>query len=103
MAGAVCVRRAGLSPRPRLSGFGGAPFPLAPAPRAVSAGAAYVSRLSGGRHVRSAVAAQPASPGGRGEPFCGRKRRQPTVGGAAGESESGGSIRLPAERPARRA
>lgn len=80
MARAVRVRQAGLPPPPRLSGAGGAPFPLAPAPRAVSVGAAYVSSLSGGRHVRSAVAAQPPFPGGRGEPFCGRTRRQPTPG-----------------------
>lgn len=84
MAGAVRVLRAGLPPRPCLSGAGGAPFPLAPAPRAVSVGAAYVSRLSGGRHVRSAVAAQPASPGGGGEPFGGRTRGQPTALGCGG-------------------
>lgn len=35
--------------------------------RSASFGAAYVSRPSGGRHVRSVVAAQPASSGGGGE------------------------------------
>lgn len=54
---------------------GGAPLSLAPArPGAASSGAAYVSRPSGGRHVRSAAAAaaRPASSGGGGE----RSRRE---------------------------
>lgn len=63
--------------------------------------AAYVSRLIGGRHVRSAVAAQAVSSGGGGE----RPRReapsQSRARGAAGESrgaESRSSAELPASQ-----
>lgn len=66
-----------------------------PLARSASLRAAYVSRLIGGRHVRSAVAAQPAS-GGRGEQPRRKTYDRPRAPGRGGRV--GGRRRQPIGR-----
>lgn len=95
--GALRVRREEAGTATRASGNRRRAF-LARS-RSASLRAAYVSRLIGGRHVRSAVAAQPASSSGGGErsrrETPGQPRAQGAVG-ASGGAEGRRSAKLPA-------